>query len=68
MLVPPNFWTTHPLGLSFLTVGFMVDAAERPMGRVLAVVMDYVTPPRERLSLRATGPGGTDNEGREEIT
>lgn len=49
MLVPPNFWTTHPLGLSFLTVGFMVGSGECPMRRVLAVVINYVTLPRGML-------------------
>lgn len=40
MLVPPNFWTTHPLGLSFLTVGFMVSAEVYRMRCVfLAVVI-----------------------------
>lgn len=44
MLVPPNFWTTHPLGQSFLMVGFMVSAEVCRMRRVsLAVVIIYVT-------------------------
>lgn len=68
MLVPPNFWTTHPLGLSFLTVGFMVDAAGCSMRRIFAVVIDYVTLPRERLSLCEIGSGGTNNESKEGTT
>lgn len=47
MLVPPNFCTTHPLGLSFLTVDFMMKKAGAFPSRFLAVNVFCVTLPRE---------------------
>lgn len=69
MLVPPNFWTTHPLGQSFLIVGFMAIADVRPMRRVFVQWLQFYVPlSRGYLSLRVTGSGGADNESKVEIT